>query len=584
MAKIDLNTVSSGYLSQAALNANFTAIENEFQNKVLYRDNPSGEPNSMQSNLDMNGYYVLNAGNTSLADADNIAYTFDDSAAEARTISDKLNEFVSVKDFGAVGDGVTDDRAAINAALVASKSVYFPTGTYFVSGTPIFLPTGINGITLFGDGFSTKIVGGGLYGVLQLFNHDGVRISDMWLETYVEAFGCLTSFHAESSNIYVERCKFTTNGPILTNGIKMVMDLSTVGLDGMVIRDCIFDAPGRMGIEIQNHGSGSTVRYRNVTIENCKILRTGEAVGGGTSTGMGISFTGIGQNCAVLNNYLDQCTGPSIENIGASSTIISGNKINRAKARPIQTANTYLMSNNVISKNIVTNLDATLGNGLYLGSMANCVISNNYFDLTGKSNAFVEITSAGIANTGKNLFNGNVVRTNATYAVVVDSCPDNTITSNILDNSASVSNFATIRCLNASSTRNTVFSNYVAKGTGGAIFDNASSATGNIFADFYSLESGTVYVRAANGGASGSATYDPPSIAAGASNSTTVTVTGAAVRDYAQVSLNTTTGGLIVSAAITAANTATVTFFNPTGSPIDLGSLIILVRTTPFTA
>jgi hypothetical protein len=164
MAKIDLNTVSSGYLSQAALNANFTAIENEFQNKVLYRDNPSGEPNSMQSNLDMNGYYVLNAGNTSLADADNIAYTFDDSAAEARTISDKLNEIVSVKDFGAAGDGVTDDTVAIQAALNAVKTfggcLRFPSGKYIVSSGLTLDLTGfssdadVDGVDIIGDGDS----------------------------------------------------------------------------------------------------------------------------------------------------------------------------------------------------------------------------------------------------------------------------------------------------------------------------------------------------------------------------------------------------------------------------------------------
>lgn len=38
----------------------------------------------------------------------------------------KLNDVVSVKDFGAVGDGVTDDYAAFAAALEASKRVYVP--------------------------------------------------------------------------------------------------------------------------------------------------------------------------------------------------------------------------------------------------------------------------------------------------------------------------------------------------------------------------------------------------------------------------------------------------------------------------
>lgn len=53
--------------------------------------------------------------------------------AVQRTVESKLKDVVSVKDFGAVGDGVTDDTAAIQAALNTNKSVVFPTGTYLIS-------------------------------------------------------------------------------------------------------------------------------------------------------------------------------------------------------------------------------------------------------------------------------------------------------------------------------------------------------------------------------------------------------------------------------------------------------------------
>lgn len=53
----------------------------------------------------------------------------------------KLNDIVSVKDFGAVGDGVTDDTAAIQAAVTAGKVVLFPSGSYLQT-SPITLQDG----------------------------------------------------------------------------------------------------------------------------------------------------------------------------------------------------------------------------------------------------------------------------------------------------------------------------------------------------------------------------------------------------------------------------------------------------------
>jgi len=62
--------------------------------------------------------------------------------ASQRTVLDKLRDVVSVKDFGAVGDGTADDTAAIQAAITyaastvngaAGKEVLLPTGTYLIS-------------------------------------------------------------------------------------------------------------------------------------------------------------------------------------------------------------------------------------------------------------------------------------------------------------------------------------------------------------------------------------------------------------------------------------------------------------------
>jgi len=55
----------------------------------------------------------------------------------------------NVLDFGAVGDGTTDDTAAIQAALTTGRSVYLPQNTYAISAT---LRLNSDGQIFFGDG------------------------------------------------------------------------------------------------------------------------------------------------------------------------------------------------------------------------------------------------------------------------------------------------------------------------------------------------------------------------------------------------------------------------------------------------
>jgi hypothetical protein len=77
----------------------------------------------------------------------------------------------------------------------------------------------------------------------------------------------------------------------------------------------------------------------------------------------------------------------------------------------------------------------------------------------------------------------------------------------------------------------------------------------------------------------GSATYDPPSLAAGASTTTTVTCTGALTTHFADATLSSNTG-LTINAYVSVANTVTVQLRNDTGATLDVVSGTLKVRTS----
>lgn len=75
--------------------------------------------------------------------------------ATLRTVQSKLRDVISVKDFNATGDGVTNDAAALQAALTAGagKAVYFPGGTYLTNAT-LTVPADT---TVYGDGYGSVV-------------------------------------------------------------------------------------------------------------------------------------------------------------------------------------------------------------------------------------------------------------------------------------------------------------------------------------------------------------------------------------------------------------------------------------------
>jgi hypothetical protein len=78
-------------------------------------------------------------------DAANVRYVPAGSGAVATNVQAKLRETVSVKDFGAVGDGVTDDTVAIQAAHNTGNLIFYPTGTYLFTSDISITSGGIVG-------------------------------------------------------------------------------------------------------------------------------------------------------------------------------------------------------------------------------------------------------------------------------------------------------------------------------------------------------------------------------------------------------------------------------------------------------
>lgn len=110
----------------------------------------------------------------------------------SRTVQQRLDDYVNVYDFGAVGNGTTDDTAAIqrainqlflnsaskasnntSAGVQARKLLFFPAGTYVVSGT-LYIPSYAN---IVGSGTEKTIIQTSVAGSGVVFVNDTATAS-----------------------------------------------------------------------------------------------------------------------------------------------------------------------------------------------------------------------------------------------------------------------------------------------------------------------------------------------------------------------------------------------------------------------
>ena len=93
-------------------------------------------------------------------DASGVSYNQGAPAALVRSAMSRMQDIISVKDFGALGNNSNDDTAAIQAAITYAAGigahVYFPYGTYLISAS-LVIPTTAYYLKLHGCGYGSQI-------------------------------------------------------------------------------------------------------------------------------------------------------------------------------------------------------------------------------------------------------------------------------------------------------------------------------------------------------------------------------------------------------------------------------------------
>ena len=240
--------------------------------------------------------YPTNTDTLNGTTADLITYNQKGTGAQDRTLTSKLQESVSVKDFGAVGDGVADDAAAILAAFkyiksIGGGSIDFPFGTYLISHgfrVPSNTVVNFNGSTIkatttFGQSIPSDTEAAGSFFALGRPNSESPLPSDIGNITF-NGDGAFfdgrrdeqTGTVAGYSMIVME----TTDTPVQVDNLK---------LKNIIIRDIEMDRTGYDGIYIAGvdglYIENVTIRHalrigfvgisgENVTFNNCRAINT----------------------------------------------------------------------------------------------------------------------------------------------------------------------------------------------------------------------------------------------------------------------------------------------------------------------
>lgn len=263
-------------------------------------------------------------------------------------------------DFGAAGDGSTDDTTKIQAALtaaVAGQAVIFPAGTYIISNT-LTIPTA--GVSMVGLGSPT------------LKAKNSAQFGDMIFAN------ALSDLRIQGLILDVNQANRTTGLVAPLNGLAL-QDCTDCLVKDVTVRNAIgYNTAYATGIELRYSSTGCTrCRVVDCLVENCGTI----------STRTCNAFVGVGtcdtfQGCTAYNIvgngfYLDK---------SSFSSVVS------------------CIANTVQSGVVITNSGSTDKSG---NVVSGCVISN--WSKTATSSGAIEVTCSSSGYLGYTTISGNSI-------------------------------------------------------------------------------------------------------------------------------------------------------------------------------